>query len=56
MAQVAGVRQRHFVASHQAVAAVLAVPRLGATGHQECEVVGEQRAKDVGACSIVAIP
>lgn len=32
-------------------AAALTVPKLGAIGHQECEVVGRQIAKDVGAMS-----
>ncbi|MEH6830017.1 MAG: FAD-dependent oxidoreductase [Sulfitobacter sp.] len=30
-------------------AAAITVPKLGAIGHQECEVVGRQIAKDVGA-------
>ncbi len=30
-------------------AAALTVPKLGAIGHQECEIVGRQIAKDVGA-------
>jgi len=35
-------------------AAALTVPKLGAIGHQECEIVGRQIAKDVGAMSAEA--
>lgn len=32
-------------------AAAITVPKLGAIGHQECEVVGKQIAREVGALS-----
>lgn len=32
-------------------AAAITVPKLGAIGHQECEIVGKQIAKDVGKLS-----